>query len=41
MEPDIRTISVTTNYSLIGNFVHDNFNPSIDFVNNDEGLATE
>ena len=41
MEPDIRTISVTTNYSLIGNFVHDNFNSSIDFVNNDEGLATE
>ena len=38
VEPDIRTISVTKNYSLLGNFVH---NSSIDFLQPNDGLVTE
>ena len=41
LEPDVHTVTVTKNKSLIGNFIHNNFNSSIDFVDNDEGLATE
>ena len=38
VKPDIRTISVTKNYSLLGNFVH---NASMDLLQPNDGLVTE